>query len=201
MKNFLMIFAVALLSVGSVFAADGYKIGDVARGFSLKNVDGKTVSLDDFKSEKGAIVIFTCNHCPYSVAYEDRIIALHNEFAPKGFPVVAINPNDPVRQPEDSFENMKIRAKEKNFPFVYLADETQEITKAYGATRTPHVFLLKNDGGKMVVSYIGAIDENTQDAAAVEEPYVADAIHALLKGEVPKVASTKAIGCTIKWKK
>ncbi|HYF03431.1 MAG TPA: thioredoxin family protein, partial [Patescibacteria group bacterium] len=178
-----------------------YKVGDVARDFSLKNVDGKTVSLSDFKNQKGAVVIFTCNHCPYSVAYEDRIIELHNEFAAKGYPVVAINPNDPVRQPEDAFEKMKIRAKEKGFPFVYLADETQEITRAYGATRTPHVFLLKNDDGKMVVSYIGAIDENTEDASEVKEPYVADAINALLKGETPKIAVTKAIGCTIKWKK
>src|SRR5689334_10664874 len=114
----------------------GYNVGDKARDFKLKNVDGKMVSLADYKDTKGFIVTFTCNHCPFAKAYEDRIIALHNKYASKGYPVVAINPNDKDREPEDSFDNMVIRAKDKKYSFPYLYDESQEIAKAYGATRT-----------------------------------------------------------------
>ncbi len=178
-------------------AQGGYRIGDVARDFNLKNVDGKMVSLSKMKKAQGYVVIFTCNHCPYAVAYEDRIIALHNKYAPKSFPVVAINPNDKDIQPADSYENMQKRAKEKGFPFVYLYDETQEIARAYGATRTPHVFLLDKDRR---VRYIGAIDDNHENPDEVKERFLENAIEAVIAGkEVPR-AETKAIGCTIKWR-
>lgn len=179
----------------------GVNVGDTAPAFSLKNVDGKKVALSDFSSSKGAIIVFTCNHCPYSVKYEDRIIALHQQFAPKGYPVIAINPNDPVTVPEDSYDQMILRAKEKKFPFPYLVDETQQIAKAYGAKRTPHVYVVTNtkDGSK--VTYIGAIDDNAADASAAESFFVRDAITALLAGNLPATPLTKAIGCTIKWKK
>lgn len=186
------------LSAAALWAqSGGYRVGDVARDFNLKNVDGKMVSLSKMKKAKGYVVIFTCNHCPFSVAYEDRIIALHNKYAKKGFPVVAINPNDKDVQPADSYENMQKRAKEKGFPFVYLYDETQEIARAYGATRTPHVFLLDKN---LRVRYIGAIDDNHEEPNAVKERYLENAIEALLAGkEVPRT-ETKAIGCTIKWR-
>ncbi len=175
----------------------GYRVGDVARDFNLKNVDGKMVSLGKMKKAKGYVVIFTCNHCPFSVAYEDRIIALHKKYAKKGFPVVAINPNDKDIQPADSYENMQKRAREKSFPFVYLYDETQEIARAYGATRTPHVYLLDKN---LRVRYIGAIDDNHEEPSAVKERYLENAIEALLAGkEIPRT-ETKAIGCTIKWR-
>ena len=118
MKTFL--FALAFCFTTFATSNAGYKVGDTARDFKLKDVGGRMVSMADNKDAKGFIVIFTCNHCPYSVAYEDRIIALHKAFAPKGYPVIAINPNDPVRQPEDSYENMKVRANEKKFMFPYL---------------------------------------------------------------------------------
>ncbi|MEJ5263930.1 MAG: thioredoxin family protein [Bacteroidales bacterium] len=176
------------------------KVGDFAPTFNLKNVDGKMVSLDDYRSQKGVIVIFTCNHCPYAKAYEDRIIALDKQYKPKGFPVVAINPNDVSIVPEDSYENMQVRAKEKGFTFPYLYDATQAVANAYGAERTPHVFLLKKSGDKFEVAYIGAIDDNYKDASAVKTRYVEQAIEAILAGKKPEPSTTKAIGCTVKRK-
>ncbi len=197
----LMILMFALLFSANIYAQSGYKVGDQATGFSLKNVDGSMVSLADFNSSKGVIVIFTCNHCPFAKAYENRIIELHKAYAAKGVPVVAINPNDPKEAPDDSFDEMKKRSKEKSFPFKYIFDETQATAKAFGATRTPHVYLLKNDGGKFHVTYIGAIDDNHSDAANVKEKYLEDAVNALLKNSKPTTETTKAIGCSIKWKK
>jgi peroxiredoxin len=178
-----------------------YKVGDKAKDFSLKNIDGKMVSLADFDESKGFIVIFTCNHCPYAIKYEDRIIALNEVYSKKGYPVIAINPNDPEVQPEDSYDNMKIRAEKKGFNFPYLFDETQEVFKRFGATRTPHVFILNKEEGKLVVRYIGAIDDNYKSAAAVTQKYVEDAISALENGQNPEPELTKAIGCSIKVKK
>lgn len=176
----------------------GYKIGDLATDFSLKNVDGKMVSLADYKEAKGFIVAFTCNHCPYAVAYEDRIIALDKKYRELGYPVIAINPNNPEKQPADSFENMITRAKEKGFTFPYLLDEGQHIYPQYGATKTPHMFVLQKTDEGNVVKYIGAIDDNYEDADAVTRKYVEEAVDALLKGEKVPTQVTKAIGCTIK---
>lgn len=182
-------------------SAQGYQVGDEAMIFKLKNIDGQMISLSDYSDEKGVVVIFTCNHCPFSVAYEDRIIALDQKYKKLGFPVVAINPNDPVSYPEDSFENMKVRAQEKGFTFPYLFDDTQEVYPVYGATKTPHVYLLNNEDGKYIVAYIGAIDNNSKDEAAADQNYLSDAIDALLAGEKPEPKLTKAIGCSIKAKK
>ncbi len=197
-KNFLLLVA---LFTSLAISAQGYKVGDEAMNFTLKNVDDKMVSLSDYAHEKGVVVIFTCNHCPYSVAYEDRIVALDKKYKEKGFPIVAINPNKPTDYPEDSFENMKIRAKEKGFTFPYLIDEKQEVYPVYGATKTPHVYLLKNKNGKFMVKYIGAIDNNSKDAAKVTEAYLANAIDALLAGNKPNPDLTKAVGCSINPKK
>ncbi len=197
-KLFLSVL-IGLISVSAGFAG-GYNVGDMAGNFSLKNVDGKMVSLGDYKDAKGFIVVFTCNHCPYAKLYEQRIIDLHKKYAAEGYPVIAINPNDPVKQPDDSYENMIKRSKEKAYPFVYLFDETQKTAKSYGATRTPHVYLLNKVQDKYQVAYIGAIDDNPQSADDVENKYVENAIAALKKGKKVAISSTKAIGCTIKWK-
>jgi peroxiredoxin len=201
MKKFLLsgLVAVAALAVSFTLAGPaGLKVGDTAQDFKLKNVDGKEYGLADFKKAKGYIVIFTCNACPYAKAYEDRIIALHRKYEPLGYPVVAINPNDKNIVAADSYENMIKRAKEKKVPFVYLYDETQAIATAYGAARTPHVYLLDKD---RVVRYIGAIDDNSEEPEAVQEPYLENAIMNLMNGQEVKVPETKAIGCTIKWKR
>ena len=200
MKYFLLTFLTLTLFAFTT-EKQGYAIGDTATDFSLKNVDGKMVSLADYKDAKGYIVIFTCNHCPYAVAYEDRIIALHNEFAAKGYPVVAINPNDPAVNADDSYEKMQERAKDKGFPFAYLFDDGQKIYPQYGATKTPHVYVLQKTDKGNVVKYIGAIDNNYEDADAATEHYVADAVNSLLAGEEVKTEMTKAIGCSIKAKK
>jgi len=184
----------------NLLIAQGYKPGDKAIDFKLKNIDGRYVSMADYPEAKGFIVIFTCNHCPYAVAYEDRMIAIDRKYKPKGFPIIAINPNDPEVVPADSFEKMQERAKEKGFTFPYLFDEGQKVYPVFGATRTPQVFLLERQGKDLVVAYIGAIDDNHQDANAVEEKYLENAINALLAGKRPSPDFTRAIGCTIKRK-
>lgn len=193
---------ILLIGILATFAmsalAQGYQIGDVAVDFKLKNVDDKFVSLADYKDAKGFIVVFTCNHCPYAKAYEERLVALDLRFKDKGYPVIAINPNNPVAYPADSFDEMKIRHKEKGFTFPYLFDDGQKIYPVFGATKTPHVFVLEKTDKGNVVRYIGAIDDNYEDASAVKKTYVADAVNALLTGKPVEVTTTKAIGCGIK---
>lgn len=180
---------------------NGVSVGDYASDFSLPNIDGKQVSLSDYSDAKGFVVVFTCNTCPYAKMYESRIIELHNAFASKGFPVIAINPNDIIQKPGDSMEEMKKRAEDKGYPFPYLRDDDQSIAKAYGATKTPHIYILNKEGSdKFRVEYIGAIDDSPREAADVSERYVEDAVNALLNGQKPDVTNKRAIGCTIKWK-
>ena len=180
--------------------ATGYKIGDEATDFALKGTDDKFYSLKDFTDAKGFIVIFTCNHCPYAKAYESRILNLDAKYKSLGFPVIAINPNDPSVQAEDSFDEMKLRAKEKGFTFPYLMDEGQKIYPQYGATKTPHVYILQKENNKNIVKYIGAIDNNHENENDVTEKYVELAIDSLLEGKEIATKETKAIGCTIKTK-
>jgi len=198
MKKTILTTVLALMAILLVNA--GLKPGDDAFGFSLKNVDGTSVSLSDYNDQKGVILVFTCNPCPFAKAYEQRIIKMHNIYADKGFPVVAINPNDVDISPDDTLEKMKARANEQDYPFVYLKDETQEVYQTYGATKTPHIFLLQNKGGKFTVTYVGAIDDNAMDEASVSQKYLEEAIAALVSGSKPDPATTKAIGCTIKTK-
>lgn len=200
--SFGLMMILGLLSFSSIKTINsGYQVGDEATDFKLKNIDGKMVSLSDYKSAKGFIVIFTCNHCPYAKKYEDRIIALDKSFKSKGYPVIAINPNDATVQPQDGFSEMQTRAKEKGFTFPYLVDEGQKIYPIYGATKTPHVYILKKENGKNIVKYIGAIDNNYENPNDVSEFYVQDAVKQLLKNEAVKTEKTVAIGCTIKVKK
>jgi peroxiredoxin len=174
--------------------------GASAPPFHLKNVDGTMVSLDDFADQKGVVLIFTCNHCPFAIAWEDRIIALDKKYKELGYPVVAINPNDPEIQPQDSFEEMVKRANSKEFGFPYLFDESQDVYRSYGATHTPHVFLLHKANGIFEIRYVGAIDDNYKDATAVKSPYLESAINALLEGYPVDPQETKALGCSIKKK-
>ena len=176
-----VLFAILTISLISAMApfVDAYKVGEQAADFSLKNVDGTMVSLKDYKGVNGYIVVFTCNTCPYAVMYEDRIIELHNKYAPMGYPVVAINPNDPSVKSGDDFASMQARAKEKNFPFKYLFDDGQKVFPAFGALRTPHVFLLD---ANRYVRYIGAIDDNAQNPSEVSVKYLENAIAALKSG-------------------
>jgi peroxiredoxin len=163
----------------------------------MRNVDGKELSIADVAKPAGTLVIFTCNHCPFAKAWESRIVALGNAYAAKGIGVVAINSNDPKVAPDDSFEKMQERAKDKGMQFPYLVDATSGVARAFGAARTPEAFLFDKNG-KLV--YHGAVDDNSQDAAKVESPYLKNALDAVVAGSDVAVKETKSIGCSIKFR-
>lgn len=166
--------------------------------FALPATDGSTVSADQFAGRDVLGVVFWCNHCPYVKAWEDRLISLQRQYADRGVQLVMINSNDPVAYPDDSFEAMKTRAREKAYPFPYLFDETQTAARRFGATRTPEVFLFDRS---RTLRYHGAPDDNFEDPKAVTHDYLRDAIDALLAGRDPVEATTPPKGCSIKWKK
>jgi peroxiredoxin len=198
----LFLFLVTVLGISSyTVAADAYTIGSPVADFKLKNIDGKEVSMSDYPDAKGFIITFTCNHCPYAKAYEDRTIALNKKYAGKGYPVIAINPNDAEQYPDDNYDNMKLRSNEKNFTFPYLVDATQEVAKQFGAIKTPHIYVVQKEGKSLTVKYIGAIDDNWENPETVNQKYVEDAVNALLAKKEVETKTTKAIGCSIKWKK
>jgi peroxiredoxin len=171
--------------------------GDQALSFSLPGVDGNIHALSDYRSKKFVAVIFTCNHCPYAQAWEDRIITIQADYADKGVQVLGISPNDAQKYPADSFDMMKERARAKNFNFPYLYDESQGTARAYGAERTPEVFLFDKEGQ---LQYHGAVDDNYDAPAAVQARWLRDALDAVLEGKTPAVLQTTPVGCTIKWK-
>ena len=189
---------IGLLSLAILIAAapvkNGFDVGDTVTDFRLKNVDGRMISLATYNDAKGYIVIFDSNTCPYSKAYNERIGALHEKYSSKGFPLIVINSNDGAG---DSFDDMVKMAKKKNYKFPYLFDKTQEVAFAYGATNTPHVFVLTKE---LKVAYIGTIDDNARHADSVSKRFVEDAVNALLAGKPVPITKTKAIGCGIKWK-
>jgi peroxiredoxin len=197
LKLIVLITSIGLLTAFTLKSVDaGYKIGDSIEDFSLKNTDDTMVSLADYEDAKGFIIVFTCNTCPYSIANEDRIIALDKKYKTQGFPVIAINPNDPVVVPDDSFEKMKVRVQEKGFTFPYLLDIGQKVYPKFGATKTPEVYIVTQKDLK--VQYIGAIDNSSRDANKVTEKYVENAVAALLAGKKIEKTKTSAIGCSIK---
>jgi peroxiredoxin len=173
------------------------KIGEKAIPFNLPGVDGKEHSLGQYVGKYAVVVIFSCNHCPYVRAWEDRMVQVQNEYANRGVQLIAINSNDAAKYPDDSFARMKERAGEKKFTFPYLHDETQETAHAYGAERTPEVFLFDRGG---TLRYHGAIDDNYDDPAAVKRRYLRDALDAVLAEKSISEAETRPVGCTIKWK-
>ena len=184
--------------VAAAAFADGLKLGDKApmTGTKMKNVDGKEVSIAGVAGKNGTLVIFTCNHCPFVKAWEKRIVEIGNAYSKKGIGVIAINANDPAVQAPDSYEEMQTRAKERGFQFPYVVDATSDVARAFGATRTPEFFLFDKDG-KLV--YHGALDDN-KDAAQASQPYLKDALEAMLAGKDVPVKETKAVGCSIKFR-
>lgn len=199
MKKIKSILLVTILVATTAFTLKtntGYEVGDAIEDFSLKNVDDTMVSLSNFNNAKGFVLVFTCNMCPYSVANEDRLIALDKKYKEKGYPVIAINPNDPKASKGDSFADMKVRAKEKGFTFPYLFDEGQKVYPKFGATKTPHVYIVNKNN--MKIEYIGAIDNSSRNPDAVSEKYVENALDALLARKKIEKTNTRAIGCSIK---
>jgi peroxiredoxin len=173
------------------------QIGDPAPAFSLPGTDGRAHSLDTLSDKPVLVVVFSCNHCPYVQAYEDRLVALQRDYAGRGIQVIAINSNDDVNYPEDGFEQMVARARDKGFNFPYLRDASQAVARAYGATHTPQLFVF--DRARRL-RYTGKIDDNWQNPQAVTRRFLRDAIDALLADRAPAEPQTHAIGCTIKWK-
>jgi len=205
MKTLKILIGLTLLMVVSAFAfagfgdfANGYDLGDPVSDIQLKNVTGAQISFSDFKEAKGFIVVFTCNTCPFALANEARIAALDKKYSPKGFPVIAINPNNPDMKAGEDFEDMQKRASDKGYTFPYLYDAEHTVYSEFGATKTPHVYILNKEDDQLVVRYIGAIDDSVRDASTVTKRFVENAVDALLQGEEVKPAITKAIGCSIK---
>ncbi|MBT8380291.1 MAG: thioredoxin family protein [Ignavibacteria bacterium] len=178
-------------------ATNNLEIGSSAPDFNLIGIDDKKYSLESFKDKKALIVIFSCNHCPYVHAYEDRIKKIQQDYKNKGLAAIAINSNDDVNYPDDSFENMKKRAAERNFNFLYLRDEDQSVARAYDATHTPEIFLF---GENRKLAFHGKIDDNWQEPDKVQNHYLRNALNELLEGKEISVPETFTIGCTIKWK-
>lgn len=196
-----LVTGVAIAQPASVATNKGYNIGDAVNDFKLVNIDGRHMSMSDFPDQKGFILVFTCNHCPYSIAYEDRIDNLNKKYAAKGFKLIAINPNDPDIVREDSYEAMKKRADEKKFSFPYLFDDGQHVMRKFGVVRTPQVFIVSAKGDNNYrLEYNGAIDDNYEDSKAVKNKYVEKVVDALLAGKTPPFTQTKAIGCRVKVK-
>ncbi len=178
--------------------SESLPIESVAPSFkNLPGVDGKSYSLLDFAQAKVLVVVFSCNHCPYVQAYEDRMLTIQKENGPRGVQLVAINSNDTENYPEDNFDEMVKRAKAKGFTFPYLRDEDQSVAGAFGATHTPEFFVLDN---ARKIRYHGKMDDNHQNPSAVKRRYVQEAVDALLSGKQVAEPETYSIGCTIKWR-
>jgi peroxiredoxin len=173
------------------------QIGQSAPDFNLPGVDGRSYRLADFTDAKLLVVVFSCNHCPYVIGSEDRMIQFHKDYAPRGVAMVAINSNESENHPTDSFEHMVQRAKEKQFPFPYLRDENQQVALAYGALRTPHYYLFDE---QRKLRYTGRMDDNPRTPGAEKTHELRDAVDALLAGKEPPVKLTNPIGCNVKWK-
>jgi len=174
----------------------GVALGSSAIDFHLKGVDGKSYSLKDFDARTAPFVVFSCNHCPYVRDYEDRMVQLQRDYSGKGVTLVAINSNDDHNYPEDSFEKMIQRSKDKGFNFPYLRDETQDIARKYGAICTPHVFAFDQ---RRSLQYKGRIDDN-RNVADVKTHDLRNALDSILSGRKPTLQETRPFGCSIKWK-
>jgi len=170
--------------------------GTAAIDFTLPGTDNHQHALADYADFAAVVIIFSCNHCPYVRAWEDRMNMIQREYAGRGVQMLVINANDAQKYPDDGFEKMQQRAHEKQFAFPYLYDASQETARAYGAERTPEVFLF--DAAR-TLRYHGAIDDNYESEDAVRQHYLRDALDTLLAGHAPSVTDTPPVGCTIKW--
>ena len=200
MKKLMLLLLVGWATMAASPLKEGYQVGDMVTDFKLKNVDGKMVSLGDFREAKGFIIIFDCNTCPMSRAYNSRIIALNKKFAAQGFPVILVNPNSAEMIPEESFAEMKSHAKEHGYDFPYLYDESQDVVRKFNPTNTPHTFVLHKTTNGLKVAYIGAIDNNSRDGSKADKHFVEEAVNELLAGKPVTITKTRAIGCSVKLK-
>ena len=197
MKSKTFLTVVLATAVVSASAGMALEIGDAVPSGDVKmrNVDNSEVTLAGAMGPNGLLVVFSCNHCPWVQRWESRIVELGNAYRAKGIGVVAVNSNDTTEYPDDGFEQMRSRAKEKGYAFPYVVDATSGVARAFGASKTPEAYLF-DAGGKLV--YTGTIDDNARDAAAVTATYLKDALEAVVTGGAVPMAKTKALGCSIK---
>ncbi len=198
-KQIGLVAIVTFFSLAFSFSNNGYEPGMEAVDFNLKNTNGQMVSMASQTEAKGFIIVFTCNECPFARKYENRIVALDKKYKPLGYPVIAINANDTVNYPEEVHKEKVKRAKDKGFTFPYLTDETQNIAKAFGAMKTPHIFLINKENDKFIVKYTGGIDNNFENVDKVTKKYLENALDELIAGKEITVKTSKAVGCMIKW--
>ena len=194
------IFLITLAILFFGFTNPGKQITAI-KDFMLKNIDGKIVSLSDYKNAKGFIIVFTCNHCPFAKMYPQRMNELNQKFGPLKVPLIAISSADTVVYEEDTYTEMVKMAKRKKMNFPYLYDATQSVAKQFNAHKTPHAFVLWKENNEWKIKYSGAIDDNGSEPEKVTHPYVSDAVNALLNGKNVAIPETKSIGCSIKWRK
>lgn len=206
MKLASMVSAIAIVSGAAAVATAGESTGGIAIGTKvpaavaktkMKNVDGKMLSITDVTGKAGTLVVFTCNHCPFAKAWEQRIVELGNTYSGKGVGVILVNANDPTRHAEDGFEGMQARSKSLGMKIPYVVDETSGVAKAFGASVTPEAFLFDKTGK---LAYHGAVDDNRNEPDKVKTRYLKDALDAVVAGKAPAVAETKGLGCGIKFR-
>ncbi len=195
----------ALILVIFIFQSFRYEtksiIGNSINDFRLKNIDGKTISLSDYKNAKGFIIVFTCNHCPFAKLYPDRMSKLNTKYKSSGVPLIAISSTDTVAYEEDTYSKMIAKAKQEKFNFPYLFDGSQTAAKNFGAQKTPHAFVVWKEKGEYIIKYNGAIDDNGAEPEKVKNQYVANAVDALLKGKEVEIKESKSLGCQIHFRK
>ena len=206
MKLASMVSAIAIVTGAAAAVSAGESTGGIAIGTKvpaavaktkMKNVDGKMLSITDVTGKAGTLVVFTCNHCPFAKAWEQRIVELGNTYAGKGIGVILVNANDPTTHPEDGFEEMQARAKSRGMKVPYVVDDTSGVAKAFGASVTPEAFLF-DKAGKL--AYHGAVDDNRNEPDKVKTRYLKDALDAVVAGKAPAVTETKGLGCGIKFR-
>jgi peroxiredoxin len=199
MTRIAILIMLVLVSINAAFIIYTYKLEDEIKDIHLPNVEGEMVSLEDYTAVKGFLIIFTSNECLYSKLYEERIIALHNKYG-KDYPVVAINSIKKGSSASESFESMQKRAKDKNYQFQYLYDESQHVARIFGANKVPQVYLIQRQHEKNVIKYVGSIDDSPMNGSDVKTKYIDAAIQALNKGKEVKRKETRVVGCSIDFK-
>ncbi|MEL7532967.1 MAG: redoxin domain-containing protein [Bacteroidota bacterium] len=194
----LLLFCLFAFGSPSLQSQIGYQLGDSIAAFSLPSINGLDWQFTD--TQKGFILVFISPSCPIVHMYSSRLQSLHDQYAPQGFPLVAVNSNHPLLSPQDSLPQLKAYAAQHAFSFPYLWDQDQSLARAFGASRTPQCFLVALEGkGSLHLRYIGAIDDNPRDASAVANKYLAKALEQQLQNLNPKQAYTRAAGCSIRW--
>lgn len=187
----------ALLAPATM-AQDGLEIGTriPMADAKMKSVDGRMLSVSDVKGERGTVVFFWCNTCPWVKKYEQRMVEIAREYAKAGFGFIALNPNDPVANPADNYQAMQQRARSESYPFPYVVDEGSRLARAFKATRTPEIFVFDENN---TLVYTGSVDDSPTDPAEVEQAYLRMALNQVAAGEKVEVQRTKSFGCTIKF--